>query len=290
MNTKKIIRRAFARTLSRGLRNTVTVTLRYETGRVVGDINDASTWSGVAVKHAVPVKALVHFISPATILNRGFIELRTGDAIVDFPPAQSFEGMQNLLFEIDGRRFAQKSVGKEVERYYDLIVGDERMFRTVALSPLPEAAAEPLTGMALRFIDGSGSAVIWTFDPGTGDFTAPGESAGRIGLPGAGGGYAFRLLVAGTLALAITADGIVHVRGVEALNDSYQPGTPRAEFWREGVRFASLTADGELAVPAVIEEPGDPELEEAFTLFNGPDWLASIAVDGLRAVGLDDGL
>lgn len=143
MNTRKLIKRALQRTLTGNLRNTADITLRYVTGLVRPDLNDQSSWSGTATAQSKVIRGLVHFVSPATILNRGFIELRAGDAIVDLDPAETFDGMANLVFEIDGRRYVQKGVGKEVEVYYDLVMGGERMMRTLVLSIVPEEREEP---------------------------------------------------------------------------------------------------------------------------------------------------
>jgi hypothetical protein len=134
MNLKKAITRARNRTLQRGLRNTVTVTLRWDSGVTRADVNDMATWTGTAAPQTAEVKALVHFPSAASLLNRGFTELVEGDAIVDFDPALSFTGKSNLTFLIDGIAYVQKSVGKQVVDYFDLLVGGARMFRTCVLT------------------------------------------------------------------------------------------------------------------------------------------------------------
>lgn len=143
MNTRRLIRRALQRTLNGNLRNTAKVTLHYVTGLNRADPNDQTSWSGTAVPHTKEIKALVHFVSPDLIVNRGFIELRVGDVILDLDPAESFAGMQNLTLEIDGRKYVQKGVGKELEVYFDLVMGGERMMRTIVLSLVPQPAAEP---------------------------------------------------------------------------------------------------------------------------------------------------
>lgn len=133
MNLQRRIQRSLKRTLARNLRNTVVVTLTYSSAAAPSDPNDSDTYVE-EVTATAEHKALVHFISAEEVRAKGLVELRVSDAILDFDPSLSFDGMNNLRFVIDGKTYAQKSVAKEAQNYYDLLVGGERMFRTVIVS------------------------------------------------------------------------------------------------------------------------------------------------------------
>lgn len=131
MNLKSKVRRAVQKAI---VRRSSPVLLKFDNGVTAADPNDLATWSGVEAPQTLEVSGLVHFPSAATLLNRGFVELEQGDAIVDFPPSLSFAGRNNLTFEIDGVEYVQKGVGKQVLDYYDLLVGGERLLRTCVLT------------------------------------------------------------------------------------------------------------------------------------------------------------
>jgi hypothetical protein len=283
MNTAKLIRRAMTRTLRGNLRNTAAVTLHYVTGRVIGDIDDEATWTGTPVVHADPVKALVHFISPETVVNRGFIELRAGDVIVDFDPKVTFAGMQDLTFGIDGRLYGQKAVSKEATAYYDTIVSGERMFRTVVLTLLGGKPAEIAEGTGLvRWVGDSTVEDLYAYDFATRIFTPSGTQAGRIEIGGADDDWLASVKVNGILALAVSPAGTLltrsRVAGALAIT-----AAPRAEFIGTGGHYAALTPDGELTALAFIVQPARPSLATDFEFLNGAAWLFSIGPAGVYA-------
>jgi hypothetical protein len=291
MNTAKLIRRAMTRTLRGNLRNTAAVTLHYTTGRVIGDIDDETTWTGTPVAHADPVKGLVHFISPETVVNRGFIELRAGDAIVDFDPKVSFAGMQELTFEIDGRRYGQKAVGKEVTAYYDTIVSGQRMFRTVVLTLLGGKSVEIAEGTGIvRWVGGSTVEDLYAYDFTARIFTPSGAQAGRIDIGGAEGSWLSTIRVNGTLALAVALDGTLLCRSLAAMEATGITGTPRAEFIGGAGYYAALAENGTLTAAAFIEQPARPALATDFEFLNGSTWLFSIGMAGIYAPQISDTL
>lgn len=81
-------------------------------------------------------RALVHFVQPLKSGVRQFAEVEAGDVILDLAhdgvPAP--EGAAGLRCIIDGKTYVQKEAGKELAQYWDLVVGGERMMRTMLMT------------------------------------------------------------------------------------------------------------------------------------------------------------
>jgi hypothetical protein len=147
----------------------------------------------------------------------------------------------------------------------------------------------------VRYVSPREQVDLYTFD-----FTNPQEGfqvinpaalAGRGSIgPGTSSGY--QISVAGAVALEIYAGGHVSVNQVVGIGGSYvyNNAIPRMEFYAGSSRIASLSAAGELGIPAFIEADADPGISGAFWLGDGETWLASLAPRGLFAAGIADDL
>lgn len=98
----------------------------------------------------------------------------------------------------------------------------------------------------------------------------------------------YQISVAGAVALEIDGGGQVSVNQVIGIGGSYvyNNAVPRLEFYAGSSRIASLSAAGELGIPAFIEADADPDISGAFWLGDGEMWLASLAPRGLFAAGI----
>jgi hypothetical protein len=52
--------------------------------------------------HREVVKALLHFIRPASSVIRHFTEIETGDCVIEYAPDIYLEGRQELRFVVEG--------------------------------------------------------------------------------------------------------------------------------------------------------------------------------------------
>jgi hypothetical protein len=121
---------------------------------------------------SLTLKTLVHFVQPTTTGIRQHVEVQVGDVIVDFnvplvrvldagdtaleanqvlsefdlkvananSPGQSasyetleIEGLEQLTFEIDGRRYVQKPVGDQLARSWEAVISDIQFSRALLL-------------------------------------------------------------------------------------------------------------------------------------------------------------
>lgn len=290
LNLKKLINRARNRTLGRNLRNTATITLRWDNGVQQGDVNDMATWTGVPDPQTSEVKGLVYFPSAASLINRGFLELVEGDCIVDFDPSLQFAGKQNLTFLIDGFSYVQKTVGKQVMDYYDLLVGGERMFRTCVLTRTAGLAA--MGQGVVRYVDAEGSADLYAYDFESLLFDRSGDEDARLTIAMYESGYPFRITINGTLALAVETGGrlLAHAFTLEADLDLDLP-SPRIEFVTDTGILATLGEDGMLIARGFYERDTQPQLAPQFTLLDADSgWLATLGRDGVTARALADEL
>jgi hypothetical protein len=149
----------------------------------------------------------------------------------------------------------------------------------------------PASAGLVRYVSESGAADLYSYDFTARTFTALADAGGRITFPGAGGGYQFRILIDGTLALAVDNGGTLVVGDLSAEGGSFATGLPRAEFYNGISRYASLTKDGLLASPNFLETPANPGLANDFELRTaGGAWLATIGLAAVQAPAIDDSL
>lgn len=132
------IRRDLSRHLLRGELNTVAVIFHYEAG-MTDEEGEADPWLESEAPEpgeacTATVNAFVHFVSPESVVQRGYTEIAVGDAIVDFAHDVNLEAYRNLRYEINGQFWEQKQAGKELTQAWDVIAGGLPTSRTVLLT------------------------------------------------------------------------------------------------------------------------------------------------------------
>lgn len=95
------------------------------------DPNVESTWP-TSESRSETFPALVHFVQPLTSGIRQFAELQAGDVILDF--LQDVPLPKRGRFVVDGKTYVQKDIGDELSEYWDVIIGGQRMMRTVVVT------------------------------------------------------------------------------------------------------------------------------------------------------------
>ena len=96
------------------------------------DPNLESTWSE-GDPQSGQWEALVHYVDPTKSTVRNFSEIQSGDVIVELIDDTELPAAV-VTFDIGGVKFAQKDVGAELAEYYDLVIGGQRIFRTLVLA------------------------------------------------------------------------------------------------------------------------------------------------------------
>jgi hypothetical protein len=104
------------------------------------DANDEATYPVAPTQKTAQVGALVHYVSARTNL-RQFTEIQAGDAIVTFEAAPvdvnnqpvDFAQMDEIIFEMDGKRWVQMAVGKGLAQYWDAVLGGYPISQTIVL-------------------------------------------------------------------------------------------------------------------------------------------------------------
>lgn len=109
-----------------------TVTLRWTQLSEVTEDPVTQAKLGVPTPMTAAVRGFVHFPS-ATSAVRMFTEVQVGDCLLDLPAEVELEGLDGLVFEIDGERWLPKAVGEKLAAHWDVLVNDQRLYRTVLL-------------------------------------------------------------------------------------------------------------------------------------------------------------
>ena len=147
----------------------------------------------------------------------------------------------------------------------------------------------------VRYVSPGEQLDLYTFDftnpQGGFQVINPAALSGRAAM-GPANPPGYQISVAGAVAMEIYAGGQVSVNRVIGIGGSYvcNNAVPRLEFYAGSGRIASLSATGELGIPAFIEADTDPDISGAFWLGDGETWLASLAPSGLFAGGIADDL
>ncbi len=125
-------RRAILRAMAREDIGTL-ITLRWVT--LTGTTTDRTTGAvlGTPTIQAEEVRGFIHFIQPAVSDVRIFNELAVGDAMIDLPPETEIADRTQLEFLVDGQTWVQKKVSEKLMEYWDVLLGGERFYRTVAV-------------------------------------------------------------------------------------------------------------------------------------------------------------
>lgn len=143
----------------------------------------------------------------------------------------------------------------------------------------------------VRYVSISENLPLYTYAMGSGLFTAVAPTAGRATIAaGVDGPHVFTIKFNGTKALAIKADGTLHLGSVTAIGGTFVSTLPRLDFYVGAQRIASLSSAGELATPTLQgDTAANPGLLEDFELSDG-SWRASLDRTGVYAAAVEDGL
>ena len=101
------------------------------TGVTVDTVSGTET--GTATPRQKVIRGFFHEVGPATSGLRVYSEIEIGDAIIDIPPDVSIDGLKEPEFEINGRRWVQKEVSRDLAKSWDAVWADQRMVRTILL-------------------------------------------------------------------------------------------------------------------------------------------------------------
>lgn len=106
-----------------------------EWSQITGGTRDytGALTGGSAARQTQSVRALIHTVSPATVAERQFVEVQTGDVLLDIDPATDLSGKPGARFIVEGKTYEQKSVGNELAECWDAVVGGQRILRTLLL-------------------------------------------------------------------------------------------------------------------------------------------------------------
>lgn len=87
---------------------------------------------GTSAPATQTVKGFVHYVQ-ATSAVKQFVEVETGDAIVDLHQDVVVDGLDDLVFVIDGEEWMQKKISDKLVKYWSAIMHGQKLFRTVLL-------------------------------------------------------------------------------------------------------------------------------------------------------------
>jgi hypothetical protein len=120
--------------------NAVTLVLRWAEFADTGgtDPNDESSLAGVtASQQALEFRALVHVVDHRLAGWQRFMEVQTGDIIIDYLADLSLDGKQQVSVDYNGIAYVQKSASKELLESWDVggPANNPGVFRTLLLTP-----------------------------------------------------------------------------------------------------------------------------------------------------------
>jgi hypothetical protein len=116
----------------------VNVTLRWRSVvRPIGyDPNDETSQSGGTVTPGSLVfRALVHQVDHRLSGYQRFMEVQTGDVIIDYTQDLALAGKEDVRLEIGGRLFTQKNASAALLEAWDAMTGYGGTMKTLLLTP-----------------------------------------------------------------------------------------------------------------------------------------------------------
>lgn len=100
------------------------------------DRNDESTAIGTSVENRSKIfRTFFHQIDHNLSGFQRFMEIRTGDVILDYLEDLDLDEKQDLRVEVGGSYYIQKSVGTALKEAWDVRLGFAGTLRTLLLSP-----------------------------------------------------------------------------------------------------------------------------------------------------------
>jgi hypothetical protein len=126
------------RILNRGVLNTAMVTVSWQKPVDGSQPRDPALEGTAPATETVTLerKAFVHFVEPSKSLSRQFTQIETGDVILDFL-GDVVLPRDGAVFIVNGERYIQKDVGKQLTEFWDLMIEGQRHMRTVVASKAP---------------------------------------------------------------------------------------------------------------------------------------------------------
>lgn len=138
-NIQSMMRRQAAQLLASSQTNASTVTMHWREQVIPAgyDPNDESSGSISDTAHSMEFRAFVHHVDHRTSAYQRFMELETGTVILDYLDDLALDGKRDIRFEINGRFYTQKPLGKELLEMWTAEGSEFGGFmRTTALMPL----------------------------------------------------------------------------------------------------------------------------------------------------------
>lgn len=128
------------RILNRGALNTAEITVSWQKPVDGSQPRDPALEATAPTTETITLdpkpKAFVHFVEPSKSLSRQFTQIETGDVILDFLDDVVLP-RDGAVFIVNGDRYIQKDVGKQLTEFWDLMIEGQRHMRTVVASPAP---------------------------------------------------------------------------------------------------------------------------------------------------------
>lgn len=119
--------------------NVVDATLLWRTVvRPVGyDRNDEDTAAGsVVTPGSLPFRALFHQVDARLNGFQRFLEVETGDVILDYLADLSLAGKEDVRVKVNGMIYAQKTASTKLLEAWDVAMGHGGLMKSILLVPL----------------------------------------------------------------------------------------------------------------------------------------------------------
>lgn len=104
-----------------------------ELASILGDTALDTTTPGVTKTRQI--RALIHYVTPATVANQRNTEVAVGDVILDIDASEDLSIMRDPRFTIGNVTYVQKDAGGDLASSWDVRVGGDAIVRTLLLRP-----------------------------------------------------------------------------------------------------------------------------------------------------------
>lgn len=98
-----------------------------------GWTTDSSTGQriGTATRASKKIKALIHYVGPATSGIRIYSQVQIGNAILDLDPSAAIDGLENVRFEFGDAIWTQKEVPEELTKSWAAQFHGQKISRSI---------------------------------------------------------------------------------------------------------------------------------------------------------------
>ena len=101
------------------------------------DKNDEDSAAGALVtKHKMTFNVLFHQVEHRLSGFQRFIEIETGDVIIDYLADLALEGKEDVRVLVNGHLYAQKTASSKLLETWDTVMAHGGLMRSVLLTPL----------------------------------------------------------------------------------------------------------------------------------------------------------